>query len=510
MVSDSLHEGRWLILGVMSLSLVITLLNNVTVNVALPELSKDLGADNSELQWIVDAYLVVFGGMLLVMGALGDRFGRKWALLVGLGIVGSVSALTAQFATTSEQVIGARALMGFGAALVMPATLSVIVVVFPPEERGKAVGVWVGMAGIGAPIGLLVGGWAVEGFDWRAVFWINPPIIAIAMLLTIVLVPDSKDESDAPLDLMGAVLSVGAIGSILYAIIEGPSLGWTSGEVLALGFTGSLLTIVFISWEVRAEYPMLPIEFFGNRGFTMGLIAISLTFFVMFSFMFTQMLHFQLVRGHTAFDAALRFLPLPLGLMPMAANSDRICGRFGNHNVVSFGLALIGTAMMIFTTVDPNTDYQTLALVFFLIGMGMGLAMAPSTTMVMDSIPHDKAGVGSATNDAGREIGGAFGIAIVGSTVNGIYQSKMVVPEGLEMHREVVLESFPAAIRIGSDLIDQGSSLGMELISNARFAFMEGMTGAAAISAFVAFVNAILVKLYMPSRSAMEAKDGIE
>ncbi|MBI87567.1 MAG: MFS transporter [Euryarchaeota archaeon] len=510
MVTDNVHRGRWLILGVMSLSLVITLLNNVTVNVALPELSKDLEADNTELQWIMDSYLVVFGGLLLVMGALGDRFGRKWALLVGLGIVGSVSALTAQFATTSEQVIAARAMMGLGAALVMPATLSVIVVVFPPEERGKAVGVWVGMAGIGAPIGLLVGGWAVEGFDWRAVFWVNPPIIAIAMILTILLVPNSKDENEAPMDLVGSVLSVGALGSILYAIIEGPSLGWDSEEFVALGFTGVLLTFVFIRWELRTENPMLPIDFFRDRGFSMGLIAISLAFFVMFSFMFTQMLHFQLVRGHAAFEAALRFLPLPLGLMPMAANSDRICERFGNNNVVAFGLALIGTAMMIFTTVDSDTNYQKLALIFFLIGMGMGLTMAPSTTMVMDSIPHDKAGVGSATNDASREVGGAFGIAIVGSAVNEIYQREMEVPEGLEMHQEVVLESFPAAIRIGSDLIIQGNSLGIDLVANAKFAFMEGMTGAAAISAFVAIVNAILVKLYMPSGSAMETTNAVE
>ena len=484
----------------MSLSLVITLLNNVTVNVALPELSKDLGADNTELQWIMDAYVVVFGGLLLVMGALGDRFGRKEALLAGLGIVGLVSAITAEYATSSEQVIGARAMMGLGAALVMPATLSVIVVVFPPEERGKAVGVWVGMAGIGAPIGLLVGGWAVESFDWRAVFWINPPIVALAMGLVVLLVPSSKDEAENPMDPIGASLSVGALGLILYAIIEGPSLGWTSSRVLGLGSIGLILTFIFIRWERSAAHPMLPMAFFDDRGFTMGLVAISLAFFVMFSFMFTQMLHFQLVRGHSALDAALRFLWLPLGLMPSAANSDRLCERFGNNNVVSFGLSLIGVAMLVFTTVERETDYAVLAAIFFLIGIGMGLTMAPSTTLVMDSIPHDKAGVGSATNDASREVGGAFGIAIVGSVVNEIYQSEMEVPVGLEVDPEVVSESFPAAIRIGNELLAMGDEMGQELIVNAEFAFVEGMTGAAAISAIAAIINAILVKLYMPNR----------
>ncbi len=302
------------------------------------------------------------------------------------------------------------------------------------------------------------------------------------------------------MDPVGALLSVGALGSILYAIIEGPSLGWTSKEVVALGSVGMILTFIFIQWERRTEHPMLPIEFFQNRGFSLGLIAITLAFFVMFSFMFTQMLHFQLVRERSAFESALRFLPLPLGLMPMAANSDRFCERFGNNNVVSFGLFLIGAAMMIFTTVGVESEYWTLAVIFFLVGMGMGLTMAPSTTMVMDSIPHDKAGVGSATNDASREVGGAFGIAIVGSAVNEIYQRRMVVPEGLESHSSVVSESFPAAIRIGGELLAQGNSLGLELIENAKFAFVEGMTGAAAVSAIVAVLNAILVKLYMPSR----------
>ena len=191
MDDETVHRRRWAILGVMSMSLVIVMLNNVTLNVALPELSKDLKADNTELQWILDAYALVFGGLLLVMGALGDRFGRKGALQVGLLLVATASALTATYATTSGEVIAARAVMGIGAALVMPATLSVVVVVFPPEERGKAVGIWAAMAGIGAPIGLLVGGWAVENYDWQMVFWINVPIIALALLLGLFLVPKS-------------------------------------------------------------------------------------------------------------------------------------------------------------------------------------------------------------------------------------------------------------------------------------------------------------------------------
>ncbi len=500
MDSSIAHERRWMILGVMSLSLVIVMLNNVTLNVALPELSKDLQADNTELQWMLDAYALIFGGTLLVMGAIGDRFGRKGALQIGLIMVASASALTAMYASTSNEVIAARAVMGLGAALVMPATLSVVVVVFPPEERGKAVGIWAAMAGVGAPIGLLVGGWAVENYDWQMVFWINVPIIALALLLGLVLVPKTKDEQQRPLDPFGAVLSVAALGSILYAIIEGPSVGWDSLEIIGVGILGVVLSAIFIQWELRVEYPMLPLHFFKNRGFTMGLVAIMLAFYVMFSFMFTQMLHFQLVREHTALEAALRFLPLPLGLMPAAANSDRLVARFGSNNVVATGLTLIAIGMLIFTTVTIDTDYNKLALIFFLLGLGMGLTMAPSTTLVMDSIPADKAGVGSATNDTSREIGGALGIAIGGSVLNEYYQRNMNLPEGLEYLGDLPYDSFAAAVRIGGNLVSEGNLLGGQLIQNAQLAFIEGMVASAWVGAIIAITNALLVWKFMPSK----------
>ena len=494
-VTDEVYERRWAILAVMSLSLVIVILNNVTLNVALPELSKELNADNTDLQWMVDAYALIFGGTLLVMGAIGDRFGRKPALQLGLIMVAITSGATAMYASTSEHVILARAVMGLGAALVMPATLSVVVVVFPSEERGKAVGIWAAMAGAGAPIGLIVGGWSVENYGWEMVFWINVPVIVLALILGFFLVPNSRDSQKRPLDLFGSLLSIGALLSILYAIIEAPNVGWTSIETLGIGALGVLLTLAFIKWERTTEHPMLPISLFGKMGFTMGLVAISLAFFVMFSFMFTQMLHFQLVRGHTALAAAIRFIPLPLGLMPAAANSDKLVAKFGNNNVVALGLTLVCAGMLLFTTVEVGTEYLRIALTFFILGLGMGLTMAPSTTLVMDSIPEDKAGVGSATNDASREVGGALGIAIGGSVLNQIYQDKLVIPEGMEAYSTVLTESFPAAMRIG---LEMGN---MDLIHNARLAFMDGMVGSAMVSAGIALITAILVKFYMPGKT---------
>ena len=220
----------------------------------------------------------------------------------------------------------------------------------------------------------------------------------------------------------------------------------------------------------------------------------------MFSFMFTQMLHFQLVRGHTALEAAIRFIPLPLGLMPAAANSDKLVAKFGNNNVVATGLTLVCAGMLLFTTVEVNTEYWRIAITFFLLGVGMGLTMAPSTTLIMESIPENKAGVGSATNDASREIGGALGIAIGGSVLNEVYQNNLVIPEGLEAYSEVATQSFPAAMRIGGDLLSQGNMVGAELIESARLAFMEGMVASAMVSALIAIINAILVKIYMPGK----------
>jgi MFS family permease len=286
---------------------------------------------------------------------------------------------------------------------------------------------------------------------------------------------------------------------ILYAIIEAPNAGWTSPETLGVAALGIALALAFIKWERSTEYPMLPIDLFSKMGFTMGLVAISLAFFVMFSFMFTQMLHFQLVRGHTALEAAIRFLPLPLGLMPAAANSDKFVAKFGSNNVVATGLTLITAGMLLFTTVEIDTDYVRIALTFFLLGLGMGLTMAPSTTLVMESIPEDKAGVGSATNDASREIGGALGIAIGGSVLNEYYQRNLVVPEGLDSSG--LTESFPTAMRIGLELMADGNMFGAELIANARLAFMDGMVASAMVSAGIALMTAILVKLYMPGKT---------
>ena len=356
--SDEGHPRRWFILAIMGLSLIVVMLNNVTLNVALPELSKDLGADNADLQWILDAYALVFGGSLLMMGALGDRFGRRSTLLVGLVVIGSFSAWVAfRDNVTTSDVIAARGLMGLGAACVMPATLSVVVTSFPKAERPRAIGIWAAMAGVGAPIGLFVGGWAVQYVDWQAVFLINVPIAAVCLVLSVLVVPESRDEQRTPLDPVGGMLSLAGLGVMLYTIIEAPCTdgrprppSWSRGRrrpprgVLGMG--------------ASAGTPHAAHVFFREPGFVTGLLAVTLAYYVMFTFMFTQMLNFQLVWGDGALASAVRVLPLPLALMPAAANSDRLVRYFGRSNVVGSGLLLITFGMLLFgTVVDINAEY---------------------------------------------------------------------------------------------------------------------------------------------------------
>jgi len=255
---------------------------------------------------------------------------------------------------------------------------------------------------------------------------------------------------------------------------------------------------MFVFSQKKAEFPLLPLEFFRNHRFSIGLLAIAMAFFVMFSFMFMQMLHFQLVRGHSPLEAAIRFFPLPIGLMPAAANSDRLVAKFGRSNVISVGLSLIATGLFLFTTVTIDTSYIQIAATFFLLGLGLGLTMAPSTTAVMEAIPESKAGVGSATNDASREVGGALGIAIGGSVLNEVYQSHIVVPDTLSAQSGVISESFPAAIRIGQNMLANGNLDGEILIQSARESFIEGMVAACILAGIVAMVAAIIVKWKLP------------
>src|SRR5918999_586697 len=460
-VMQSTYDMRWKTLAVLALSLVIIGLDNTILNVAIPTLQEEFDASASSLQWMVDSYLLVFAGLLLVFGTLGDRLGRKRALQAGVSIFG-LASLGALVADSAGQVIAVRILMGVGAALIMPATLSIIANVFPAEERGKAIGIWAALAAVGIGLGPLAGGVLIEWFDWSAVFLVNVPVALVAVLLGLRLVPESRDPQPGSFDLAGAVLSTAGFSVLVYAVIEAPEQGWGSGLILGQLTAAVALLGAFVWWERRTAQPMLDLGFFGNARFSVGTLAVSVAFFSLLGGIFALTQYLQFAHGYSAIEAGAVMTPLALGLIMGAGSSGRAVERIGIAPVVAAGLT--GLAIVMATTLlwDADTSvYALLPWVFFL-AVSMGWVMAPATEAVVSSVPAAKSGVASAMNTVARMVAGALGVAVVGSLVNSLYANDVESTlSGLPAPaREAATESIGAANAIASQLPpDAGSAL---------------------------------------------------
>src|SRR5918994_275058 len=349
------HERRWASLAVLSLSLVIIGLDNTILNVALPTLQAEFGASASKLQWMVDSYLLVFAGPLLVFGTLGDRLGRKLALQAGVTIFG-VASLGALVAESADAVIAVRALMGVGAALIMPATLSIIANLFTGAERGKAIGIWAALAAVGIGLGPLAGGLLLEWFDWSSVFLVNVPFALAALLLGIRYVPESRDPRPGRFDLTGAALSTAGFSVLVYAVIEAPNDGWLSGTVLGLLGVAAALLAVFVWWERRTPEPMLDLGFFRNARFSVGTAAVSVAFFALLGGIFALTQYLQFAHGYSAVEAGGVIGPMALGLMVGAGSSSRAVIRLGVSRVVAAGLTGLAIMLALTTLWGPDTS----------------------------------------------------------------------------------------------------------------------------------------------------------
>ena len=489
------YERRWWALLVLCLSLVIVVMDNTILNVALPTLARDLQTTGSELQWIIDAYVLVFAGLVLTMGALGDRFGRKLALNAGLLVFVAASVVSA-FADSPEVLIASRAGMGIGGALIMPSTLSIITSMFPPRERGRAIGVWAGVAGLGIVLGPVVGGWLLERFWWGSVFLVNAPVVTVAMLAGWRLVPESRDPRATPLDPLGAGLSIAGLVALVYGIIEAPERGWTDPLILGSFGIAALASVGFIWWERRVEHPMLRMEFFRSPRFSVASLAISLTFFSLFGSVFLLTQHLQFVLGYTPLEAGLRIMPVAV-LIVAAPLSARLVEAVGTKLVVFAGLVGLAGGLMLLSTVEVTSGYGVVAWSLFVFGSGIGLVMPPATDSIMDSLPLAKAGVGSAMNDTTRMIGGALGVAVLGSVLAASYGTA-IEPALREMPLEVAQaagDSIGAALTIAAQLGPQGQGL----LDAARPAFIQGMGEALLVGAGAAALGAVLVLLLLPA-----------
>ena len=462
-IDPTVHARRWKTLAVLALSLVIIGLDNTILNVALPTLQKEFDASSSTLQWMVDSYLLVFAGLLLVFGTLGDRFGRKLALQAGVTVFG-LASLGALIADTANEVILIRALMGVGAALIMPATLSIIANVFPSEERGKAIGIWAALAAVGIGLGPLAGGLLIEWFDWSAVFLVNVPVALVAVLLGLWLVPESRDPKPGSFDVAGAALSTAGFSVLVYAVIEAPEQGWTSGLILGLLAGAIALLASFVWWERRAAQPMLDLGFFRNARFSVGTLAVSVAFFSLLGGIFALTQYLQFAHGYSAIEAGAVMTPLALGLILGAGSSARAVERIGIGPVVAAGLA--GLAIVLSTTLLWDSDTSLLVLlpwVFFL-ALSMGWVMAPATEAVVSAVPAAKSGVASAMNTVARMVSGALGVAVVGSLVNSLYANDV----------ERALSGLPApAAEAAGESIGAANAVAAELPPEAGSALLD-------------------------------------
>jgi len=507
-IQEKAYQRRWAILVVLCVSLLVIVLDNSILNVAIPTLIRDLDATNSQVQWMVDSYTLVFAGLLLTMGALGDRYGRRGALQAGYALFG-LGSLASAFAGSADQLIATRAFMGIGGALIMPATLSIITNVFPPQERGRAIGVWAGTAGVGIAVGPLTGGFLLTHFYWGSIFLVNVPIVGLGLIAGFVLIPSSKDPSAPRLDPVGAGLSIVSLVSIVYALIEAPSEGWTAPRTLGILGFGLVVLATFVLWERRSDHPMLDVAFFRNRRFSAANAAITITFFAMFGSLFLLTQYMQFTLGYSALASGVRLLPYAVTMMIVAPTSARIVERVGSKVTVATGLTLASMAMFLMTGLAVDTSYLDLVWRLVVLAAGLGLVMAPATDSVMGSLPLAKAGVGSAVNDTTRQVGGALGVAIVGSVVSSVYGTKIgeffAGKPAPKAAVDAAKNSLGGAFAVADDLSHQSvpgaKAIAASLQASANTAFVDAFHWGSIVGGVVLILAVAIVVAFLPARA---------
>lgn len=510
-ISEKGHKNRWLSLLFIAVSLLVISLDNTVLNVALPSISIDLGADQTDLQWIVDAYILVFAALLLTMGSLGDRFGRKRALQAGLVLFG-IGSLAAAVSDSTGFLIATRAFLGIGAAIIMPATLSIITATFrDPKERSQAIAIWAGTFGLGIGIGPVVGGWLIEQFDWNAVFFINLPVMALAIIGGYFFIEESRDENVSPPDIPGVLLSITGLFALVYGIIEAGVKGWEHQEVLLAFGVAIVLLGAFSFWEATYKHAMLPLRFFKNMSFTGANLALALVMFGMFGSIFFLSQFFQSVQGYTPLETGLRVFPMAMVIMVSSVLSAQVAQRLKLKLTVSIGFLLAAAGMFFMSqTIQVDTAYETILLGLAIMAAGMGMAMPAATDSVMGSVPVSKAGIGSAMNDTTRELGGALGVAILGTVMNEAYLSNVAavseIPGAEALPPQVMgfVEGSIQGAGIASQQIASQGFAGAEelagaILSVARDAFTTGMTDAMLIASIVMLGAAALVFVLLPA-----------
>ena len=502
MSMETPYPRRWQALIVLSVSLLVISVGNTILNVALPTIQQELDASASELQWIVDGYLLLFAGLLLAAGSLGDRFGRRRALITGLLVFGLGSGLAA-LCTSSTGLIASRALMGIGAAGIMPTTLSIISNTFPDHERPRAIAVWAAVAGLGVAIGPIAGGWLIEHADWSAIFLLNLPAVILCLIGAVTLVPESRDPDSPPLDVAGAGLSVAGLTAVVWGLIEAPERGWTDPLIVAAFGGGALILGAFVAWERRAEHPMIDVRVFRNARFSAASASVAFVYFALMGVMYFLTSYLQSVLGYSALDAGIRMLPIAGGMIVASRISVVVTRRLGTKVSVAAGLGTVAVALALLAGFDAHTGFGDIAVALATMGAGIGLAMAPATEAIMGSLPPARAGVGSAMNDVVREVSGTLGVAVLGSMLASGYASRMDdAASGLpDASAAAASDSIGGAHAVAAQL----GSGGADLVTAANDAFVHAMSTTATIAACIAVAGALIAAVLLPARGRTAA-----
>jgi EmrB/QacA subfamily drug resistance transporter len=408
------YARRWYILAVLCLSLLIVTVGNASLNVTLPTLSRELGASETQLQWVVAIYSLVFAGLLFVTGAIGDRYGRKGALQAGLGIV-LVAVILASLSNDMWQLIACRAVMGLGAAFIMPSTLSILINVFPPQERTKAIAIWASVTGAGGAVGQVISGALLAHFWWGSVFLVNVPLVLAALIVGYVVLPKTRDPDESPLDPGGALLSTIGIVALVFAVIEAPERGWLSPVTLSAFALCAVLLVCFVLYERRVDDPMVDMAYFRNPAFSTASGCMVLVFMAMYGVFFLLTQYLQLIRGYSALGAATRLAPTAVMMIFVGPQTPRLSARFGANRAVAAGLLLAAAGLSSFVWLDQSTPYLVLLAGVAIFMIGISMTMSPMTAAIMSAVPPRRAGAGSAMNDATRELGASLGVAVLGS-----------------------------------------------------------------------------------------------
>ncbi|WP_052848581.1 MFS transporter [Streptomyces avicenniae] len=502
---------RWALL-VLCLSLLIVVMANTSLIVAAPDMTRDLGLDSSQLQWVIDGYTVPYAALMLVLGAVGDRYSRRGGLLAGL-VVFAAGAVLGSLADSTGVVIAARVIMGVGAATIMPATLSLLVATFPRAERARAITAWTATSGLAIAVGPLVAGWLLEDHGWGSTFLINVPVAAVAFVAALTVVPPSRAATPGRLDLVGGLLSVVAVGALVYAIIEGPHFGWGAGPVSAAVVAGAAL-VAFVLWELRHPRPLVSMRLFRDRRFSGSMLAVLLFFLGTFGAIYYATQHLQFVLGYGPLDTGVRLLPLAGAVFAGAALTGLLTPRLGVKVMVGVGMAIGTVGVLLLTRIDTGSGYADFLTPFLLLGFAIGLSVSPCTDTIMGLFPENELGVGGGLNDTALELGGSLGIAVLGSLLATSYRDELtgtvgdrLPPEALDTARDSVGGALGVAERIAAEP-GAGAEAAGQLVAAAHDAFAHAVAQTSLVNGVIMAAGTVVVLLVLPRRGrAGKAED---